>query len=61
MLSDSLEEIGKLSSKKAKNSNETEIEPLYTFAQEEQLQKCIDKLENMSNTNDVIIYKNYKF
>lgn len=58
MLSDCLEEIDQLSSAKVKNaatinSDETEIKPLYSFAQEEQLKVFIDKLENIFNSNEV--------
>lgn len=59
MLSDSLEEIELLSSIKVKNTNtnsiETEIKPLSSLAQEEQLQMYIDELEKMFNSNEVII------
>lgn len=58
MLSDCLEEIEQLSLTKVKNmkttnSEETEIKPMYTFAQEEQIQAFIDKLENIFNSNEV--------
>lgn len=59
MLSDSLEEIELLSSTKVKNTNtssiETDIKPLSSFAQEEQLQMYIDQLEKMFSSNEVII------
>lgn len=61
MLSDCLEEFEQLSSTKVKYSVETEIKPLCSFAQEEQLQTFIDELENMFNSNDVNNYKNYKY
>jgi len=58
MLSDCLEEFDQLSSAKIKNatatnSEETEIKPLCSFAQEEQLKVFIEKLENMFNSNEV--------
>lgn len=58
MLSDCMEEIEQLSSTKVKNvtntnSEDIEIKPLCSFAQEEQLQVFIDKLENMFNSNEV--------
>lgn len=58
MLSDCLEEIEQLSLTKVKNiktinSEETEIKPICTFAQEEQIQAFIDKLENIFNSNEV--------
>lgn len=59
MLSDSLEEIELLASTKVKNTNtnsmETDIKPLCSFAQEEQLQMYIDQLEKIFNSNEVII------
>lgn len=61
MLSDSLEEIELLSLSKVKNSNninstEIEVKPLCSFAQEDQLQIYIDRLEEMFNSNEVIIF-----
>lgn len=60
MLSDGLEEIELLSSTKVKNINtnsiETDIKPLGSFAQEEQLQMYLDQLEKMFNSNEVIIF-----
>jgi len=60
MLSDCLEEIEQLSSTKVKsvtttNLEDTEIKPLCSFMQEEQLQVFIDKLENIFNSNEVYI------
>ncbi|XP_003247737.1 uncharacterized protein LOC100576041 [Acyrthosiphon pisum] len=62
MLSDCLEEIEQLSSAKVKNattinSDETEIKPLCSFAQEEQLKVFIDKLENIFNSNEILNIK----
>lgn len=61
MLSDCLEEIEQLSSAKVKNmstnSEENEIKPLCSFAQEEQLKVFIDKLENLFNSNEIINVK----
>lgn len=37
-----------------KNVVENEIKPLFSFAGEKQLQMCIDQLENMLNSNEVI-------
>lgn len=64
MLSDCLEEIEQLSSPKVKNvttinSEDTEIKPLCSFAQEEQLKVFIDKLENIFNSNEVNNLKKY--
>jgi len=57
MLSDCLEEIEQLSLTKMNNmkttNSETEIKPICTFAQEEQIQAFIDKLENVFNSNEV--------
>lgn len=63
MLSDCLEEIEQYSSSKIKNltienSIGTETKPLCSFAEEQQLQKLIDQLENMFNSNEVIIFFN---
>ncbi|XP_060862831.1 uncharacterized protein LOC132939589 isoform X2 [Metopolophium dirhodum] len=62
MLSDCLEEIEQLSSAKVKNattinSDETEIKPLCSFSQEEQLNVFIDKLENIFNSNEILNIK----
>lgn len=59
MLADSLEEIEKLSLTNVKNIRctnleETEVKPLCSFSQQEQLQLYIDQLENMFNSNEVI-------
>jgi len=58
MLSDCLEEIEQLSLAKVKNMTTTnsEIKPVCTFAQEEQIQMFIDKLENIFNSNEVNNY-----
>lgn len=65
MLSDCLEEINQSSLRKQENmyktSLETEIKPLCSFAQEEQLQVYIDQLENMLNSNEVTNSKNCKY
>lgn len=67
MLSDCLDEIEQqLSLTKVKNmintnSLETEIIPLCSFTQEEQLQIFIDQLENMFNSKEVINFKDYKY
>lgn len=67
MLSDCLGEIEEqLSSTKVKNminanSLETEINPLCSFSQEEQLQMYIDQLENMFNSKEVITFKDKYF
>lgn len=62
MLCEAMEEIKQCSLKQIKdttdlNLNEIEMKPLCSFAQEEQLQVFIDKLNNMFNSNKVI----YKF
>uniref|UniRef100_A0A2H8TVK4 Protein CIP2A n=1 Tax=Melanaphis sacchari TaxID=742174 RepID=A0A2H8TVK4_9HEMI len=61
MLSDCLEEIEQLSLAKVKivteNSVETAIKPMCTFAQEEQIQMFIDKLENIFNSNEILSIK----
>lgn len=62
MLSDCLGEIEQLSSIKVKNlseaySIEAKTEPSCSFAQEEQLQVFIDKLEKLFNSNEVIYFK----
>lgn len=62
MLSDCLEEIEQLSLTKVKNikttnSEEVEIKPLCTFAQEEKIQTFIDKLENIFNSNEILSIK----
>lgn len=63
MLSDCLEEI-KLSTKVKNsiksNSMETELKPLCSFTQENQLQTYIGQLENMFNSKEVI-YFNYHY
>jgi len=61
MLSDSLEEIELLSLSKVKNFNninptEIEVKPFCSFAQEDQLQIYIDRLEETFNSNEVIIF-----
>lgn len=61
MLSDCLEELGQYFPSKIRNltnanSIEIEIKPLCSFSQEQQLQKFIDQLENMFNSNEVIIF-----
>lgn len=63
MLSDCLDEIEQLSLIKLKNmtninSEDTEIKPLCSFAQEEQLQMYIDQLEIMFNSDEVINFIN---
>lgn len=60
ILSDCLEEIEQLSVTTVKNikhtnSVETEIKSICSFSQQEQLQIYIDQLENMFNSNEVII------
>ncbi|XP_060834763.1 uncharacterized protein LOC132917839 [Rhopalosiphum padi] len=59
MLSDCLEEIEQLSLAKVKNMTTTnsEIKPVCTFAQEEQIQMFIDKLENIFNSNEKLSIK----
>jgi len=64
MLSNCLEEFEQLSSTKIKTTNsinliETEIKPLSSFAQEEQLQMYIDQLEKLFNSNEVIYFIYY--
>lgn len=66
MLSDCLDEIEQLSSIQVNNmtnnnSVDTEIKPLCSFAQEEQLQMYIDQLENMFSSNEVINLIYYKY
>lgn len=66
MLSDCLEEIEeqlspiKIKKEINRNSLVPEINPLCSYTQENQLQMCIDHLENMFNCNEVINFKDYK-
>lgn len=59
MLSDCLEEMEQISSAKVNKMinlrpEETEIKPLCSFDQEKQLQRYINQLENMFNSNEVM-------